>query len=153
MSLLATLLVVALMLFFFEIFMPGGVLAVIGGILLLIAAGLAWNDYGPMWAMLIFFGGTLAGLILFFIEIKLLASSRIGRQIRLESAITGTALPPPPVDLVGQEGVTLTTCAPAGKVAVHGQTYEASSVDGLLPAGTQVRILRADPFKLVISKK
>ena len=45
MSLIITLMAIALVLFFFEIIVPGGILAVIGGILMLIACVIAERQH------------------------------------------------------------------------------------------------------------
>ena len=58
MSLIITLMSVALILFFFEIIVPGGILAAIGGILMLIACVIAYTELGA-----------LSGLITFFIAL------------------------------------------------------------------------------------
>jgi len=153
MSNIIALIGIALLLFFLEIFMPGGVLAMIGAVLVLVAAFLAYPDYGLVWSVVIILGSAVLGMFMFFLELRLLQNTRFGRQFKLESAITGTSNQPVADDsIVGQAGTALTTMSPSGKVEVEGKTYTASSISGLLEKGTPVEIVRVDQFKLVVKK-
>ncbi len=153
MSVLIGLIVIAFALFFFEIFMPGGILALIGGVLLIIASILAYDQLGLTWAIIIFAAGPLGALLMFFLEIKFLSSTRMGKQLSLKSAISSQLNPRADENLVGQEGVTLTILAPSGKVLVDGQTHTAAVVDGFLDKGVPVRVVRTETFKLIVEKK
>ena len=153
MSNIVALLVIALLLFFFEIFLPGGILAVIGAVLVLIAAVLAYSDFGMAVSMLIVCGSAILGIGLFFLEIKLLQSTRFGRQLKLESTIAGTSNQPlADESVVGQKGTALTTMNPSGKVDIGGLTFTASTISGFLEKGTPVEVLRIDQFKLIVKK-
>jgi membrane-bound serine protease (ClpP class) len=153
MSLIVGLLVTAFVLFFFEIFLPGGVLAVIGGVLLLIASALSYTEYGLLVALLILFGGLLGALGLFFVEVRFIANSRFGEQLSLQRSIDSKVSWGTSDDLVNREGVTLTTLAPSGKVQIDGETYTAHAEDGYLSKDTPVTVLRNTPFHLIVSKK
>ena len=125
----------------------------IGAVLVLVAAFLAYPDYGLVSSMVIILGSAALGMFMFFLELRLLQNTRFGRQFKLESAITGTSNQPVADDsIVGQAGTALTTMSPSGKVEVEGKTYTASSISGLLEKGTPVEIVRVDQFKLVVKK-
>ena len=125
----------------------------IGAVLVLVAAFLAYPDYGLVSSMVIILGSAALGMFMFFLELRLLQNTRFGRQFKLESAITGTSNQPVADDsIVGQAGAALTTMSPSGKVEVEGKTYTASSISGLLEKGTPVEIVRVDQFKLVVKK-
>lgn len=153
MTLLIGLLITAFVLFFFEIFLPGGVLAVLGGILLLAASGVAYNEYGLIWALVVFFLGLIGALVMFFLEIRLLSKTRFGKQLSLQTAISAKLNPKADENLVGMEGVTLTILAPSGKVDINGQDHTASALDGFLEKGVPVRVVRTETFKLIVEKK
>ncbi|HSH09401.1 MAG TPA: NfeD family protein [Oceanipulchritudo sp.] len=152
MSLMLGLIIIAFALFFFEIFMPGGILAVIGAILLLIASFLAYDELGFSWALAIFFAGPLGALAMFFVEIKFISKTRFGNQLSLKSTIAAQLNPKADENLVGQEGVTLTILAPSGKVRVGGTTYTASAEDGLIDKDVPVRVIRTETFKLIVER-
>ena len=153
MSLLVGLIITAFVLFFFEIFLPGGVLAVLGGILLLAASGVAYTEFGLVWGIMVLFLGLVGALLMFFIEIRLLSKTRFGRQLSLQSSISAKLNPKADEKLVGQEGVTLTILAPSGKVEIAGKTHTAAALDGYLEKGAPIRVVRTETFKLIVEKK
>ena len=153
MSLIIGLIVTAFVLFFFEIFLPGGVLAVLGGILLLAASVMAYTELGLAWAIVIFACGLLGALMMFFLEIRFISKSRFGRQLSLQSTISAKLNPKDDDKLVGSEGVTLTILAPTGRVQIDGRVYTAFAEDGFLEKGVPVRVIRTETFKLIVVKK
>lgn len=144
----------ALVLFFFEVFVPGAVLGILGGILMAVGCGLAFYDYGLQ-------GGALAtvvalalvGLTL-YIEFFVLPRTRLGRKLFLHSEVSATSQPRPAeaAAVVGLTGEALTTLAPGGVVLVGGRKYEAASISGLLPKGAPVKVTGLDDFRLLVSK-
>lgn len=152
MSLIIAFILLALLLFFFEIFVPGGILATIGVLALVAAAVLAHGDYGLLGSGLILTGAVLAGVALFFVEIRLLQRTALGRQLSLQSEIAGKANVEVAENLTGKSGVTLTRLAPSGTVQVDGRAYTASCKSSYLPAGTPVRVIRVDPFNIIVEK-
>jgi membrane-bound ClpP family serine protease len=152
MSLMIGLIITAFVLFFFEIFVPGGVLAIIGAMLLLAASVVAYSELGFAVAVVIFLGGLLSALAMFFLEIQLLSRTRLGQQLALKSTIAAKLNPKADEKLAGQEGVTLTILAPTGRVVVGGATYTASAQDGFIEKGVPVRVLRSETFKLIVQR-
>ena len=51
--------------------------------------------------------------------------------------------------LIGEIGIAQTTLAPAGKVFVHGEYWDAVAARPV-PAGAQVRVLSIDRLKLTV---
>ncbi|MGA1204652.1 MAG: NfeD family protein [Opitutales bacterium] len=153
MSLIIGLVITAFILFFFEIFLPGGVLAVLGGMLLLGASALTYTEFGLAWAVLLLCGGLIAALVMFFLEIRFITHSRFGQQLALQSTIAARLNPKADDKLVGTEGVTLTILAPTGKVQVDGRIHTAQAEDGYLEKGQPVRVVRTETFKLIVTRK
>jgi membrane-bound ClpP family serine protease len=151
MSLIIGLIITAFVLFFFEIFLPGGVLAVMGGILLLGASVLTYSEYGIVWAVLLLCFGLIGAM--FFLEIRFIAHSRFGKQLALKSTIAAKLNPKADEKLVGAEGVTLTILAPTGKVQIDGTVHTAQAEDGFLEKGVAVRVVRTETFKLIVIQK
>ncbi len=153
MSTIATLILIALILFFFEIVLPGGILAIIAVVLISIASFIAFEDYGAGAGVAVFLGSGLLALGTFLLEIKLLRGTRFGRLFshnEIQHSNTGA------VDYdktTGQSGVTLTTMAPTGTVEIGGKSYPAQSLDGYLSKGTAITVIRTDPFQLKVKKQ
>ena len=152
MTLIIGLIVTAFILFFFEIFLPGGILAVIGGMVLLSACALTYTDYGIVWAVTLLIFGMLGVLLMFFLEIRLIAHTRFGQQFALKSTIAAKLNPKADEALVGRDGITQTTLAPTGKVRVDGKTYVAQTEDGFLEKGHAIKVVRIETFKVIVAR-
>ena len=143
-----------IVLLFFETFVPGAVLGILGGICLLIGCGLAFADYGATGgAMAVGIAAALAGLMFYF-QFFVLPKTRAGKKMFLETAIAGASHAPIALDraIVGRSGETLTTLAPSGFVQVDGQRYEAASQSGLIEPGVAVKVTGLNNFQLIVSK-
>lgn len=146
------LIVVALLLFFMEIFAPGGILGAMGAIALIFAAVLAYEDWGMLGSAGILLGGTVAGVLLFFLEIRLLARSPFGKQFQHRQTQKAQTKPVGREDLAGKRGRVLTTMAPSGKVMIDNQTFEAASEGGLIKQDATVVVVRSEHLKLIVKE-
>ncbi|HEY0944940.1 MAG TPA: NfeD family protein [Opitutaceae bacterium] len=153
MNLLLLLFGIGVVLLAAEVFVPGGILGIFGGLALLGAVILAFVDLGAGagWTTLAAAVATV-GLLL-YVELGLLPKTRTGRRLFLNAAVDGTSqeLPARP-DVVGKPAEALTTLAPTGYVIVEGRRYEAFSQSGLVPKGTALRVVGLDNFRLIVSK-
>jgi membrane-bound serine protease (ClpP class) len=153
MILILSLIIAALVLVFFEVILPGGVLGIVAGICLVIATWLGFTDYGALGGLGVFLGSLGAVGILIFFEFKLMANSRLGKGFFLDASVSGHSnMPSGEESIVGREGTALTRLNPSGKVAIDGQSYEAFSQDGYLELGEAVTVVSRDNFKLIIKK-
>lgn len=157
MSLILLLLFIGILLISCEIFVPGMILGIAGGICLLIGTALTYQSYGIFAASGYLVGSTLLTLIIVFYEFKLLPKTALGKRIFLSSVSGGKS--DEAVDeqlkenLVGKEGETLTTLAPSGLVLIEGREYEAYCQDGLLRKGRDVCVSKQDKFRLFVREK
>lgn len=154
MNAIVLLFAVGIVLLAFEVFVPGGILGLFGGLSLLGGVVLAFAGFGATggWTALAVALG-LVGLMV-YLEFGLLPKTALGRRLFLRSAIGGTSQPSlaAPEAVVGRGGETLTPLAPTGYVVVDGRRYEAFSQSGLLPKGTPVRVVGLDTFRLIVTK-
>ena len=153
MSTIIGLVAAALVLVFFEVILPGGILGLVAAGCVILAPWLAGAQYGAAAAGLTFVGSLLAVALLVYIEFKVLARTSIGSAFFLRSSVSGHSNEAPAEDsVVGKEAIAMTRLNPSGKVAIDGQTYEAYSRDGYIEADQPVRIAGRDNFKLIIEK-
>ena len=54
--------------------------------------------------------------------------------------------------LIGQEGLTLTACRPVGKIRIGQNTYEAQSVNSIIPKGEVVTVVAIEDARIIIDK-
>ena len=153
MSTIIGLLVAALVLVFFEVILPGGILGIIAALFVILASWFAGAEYGVGIGVLTFAGFAAAIAILAFVEFKLLARTSLGRAFFLKSSVTGHSnIAPAEASIIGKKGSALTRLNPSGKVAIDGQTYEAHSQDGYIEADQDILVVAQDNFKLIIKK-
>ena len=119
----------------------------------MIAAYFAYTELGFVWAISILCLGVVGAIAMFFLEVRLLSSSRLGRHFALKSTISAKLNPKADEKLVGREGVTLTVLAPSGRVEVGGKVYTASAEDGFLEKGVPIRVFRTETFNLIVARK
>lgn len=151
-SLVITLIVLAFVLFFLEIFAPGGILAVFGGISLIAAAILAYEDLGILGSSGILLGGTILGFAMFFLELRLLEKSPFAKQFIHGNQQKAQTVPVGRPELVGKTGLALTTMAPSGKVRIENEIFEAASLGGLIDRNATVEVVRSEHLKLVVKE-
>ena len=153
MSSVISLIVAAIILVFFEVILPGGILGAIAALCVLLATWITAAQYGTVAAILTFLGASIAIALLIFVEFKLLARTSVGRDFFLKTKVTGHSNKAPgSADIVGKEGITLTRLNPSGTVRVDGQSYQAQSLDGYIEEGHSIRVSSQDNFKLIIQK-
>ncbi|HYD84913.1 MAG TPA: NfeD family protein [Opitutus sp.] len=136
-----------------EVVVPGGVLGVIGGLLMLGGCVLAFNEFGVE-------GGGLATVVALaclalglYVEFRLLPRTRFGKKLFLSNSVDARSQPLPAdaTAVVGKTAEALTTMAPSGYVAIDGRRYEARSQAGLIAKGTTVRVVGVDNFHLIVT--
>lgn len=143
----------ALVLVFFEVILPGGILGGLGALCILVATWFGFDTYGLLGGLGVLLGSLLAVGILIFIEFKLLARTSLGQRFFLKAAIDGHTRAAPAEDsIVGKEGEAVTRLSPSGMVEIDGRKFEAYSQDGYIERGHQVAVVSKDNFKLIIKK-
>lgn len=153
MSIIIGLIVAALVLVFFEVILPGGILGIIAALCVILATWIAGAQFGAGAAILTFVGSAVAIALLVYIEFKVLARTSLGGAFFLKSTVTGHSnQAPAEASIIGKEGIAQTRLNPSGKVAIDGQTYEAYSQDGYIDADQPILVVAQDSFKLIIKK-
>lgn len=153
MSTIIALFVLGSVLIFFEIFLPGGILGVAGGLAMMAGAVLAFMDYGSSGGIVAIFAGVGLLLASLIIEFKFLPKTKLGRRLFLSESDSGSSQPPiAQKDIVGRECRAETALAPTGVVILDGKRYEAFSQGGFVERGTNLTIKGMDNFRLIVTK-
>lgn len=153
MNAIILLFVVGAMLLAAEIFLPGAVAGIIGGIALAVGSLLSFREFGFGGGMLASMGAlVLVGLML-YLELVVLPKTSFGKRLVVQSTVSATSQPAPAApDIVGRAAVALTTLAPSGYVEVDGRRYEAFCRSGHVPKGTELRVVGVDNFRITVSQ-
>ena len=154
MTVIIVVLVLAVLLFSLELILPGGILGIFGVLMLGLAVWLTADSYGPLWAGVVFLGGSVFSLAFFFIQFRILPKTGLGKSIFLQTKLKGTsASATDDPGLVGQTAEVIAQLTPGGTVKLGGRKYDAISKDGLIEPGETVVVVARDAFRLVVRKK
>ncbi len=154
MNVIVLLFVLGLVFLFFEVFTPGPVFGILGGVTLISGIAVAANEHGLQ-------GGLIAGLsalaavaATLYAELVWLPQTRFAKKFSVHST-SGVTIQQQPVEpdaVVGKPAEALTTLAPSGYVRVEGRRFEAYCQSGHAARGAQLRVTGLDNFRLIVTK-
>jgi membrane-bound ClpP family serine protease len=144
---------IGVLLLAFEVFLPGAVLGIVGGVAMLGGCVLAFVHFGAAGGLGATLGAVLILGLTLYLEVVLLPRTKFGRNLFVHATVHATSQPPVATDtVVGHTGRALTTLAPSGYVLVEGKRYEAFSRSGHIEKGASLRVVGLDNFRLIVSK-
>ena len=135
------LLAAGLLLVVAEVFIPGGVAGVVGGLALLGAMALGLFAFPPPWGFLAAMASLVFGGLALLAWVMVFPRSRFGKRIalRTDGAEFKSAAPAP--ELVGAAGETATALRPGGIALIGGKRFDVMADGGeWLPAGAAIRV-------------
>ena len=136
-----------------EVFVPGGIIGIIGFGFLIGGVALSYADFGwpGVWV-----SGGVAFLILIatvLVEFLVLPKTKLGKRLFLQKSIDGVSqLPVAGDDVIGKDCVSLTPLSPTGFVLVDGKKIEAASKSGYIAADETLKIVGKETFRLIVTK-
>ena len=136
-----------------EIFLPGGVVGVVGVAFLLAAAYVAMTTFGSGTGFALAALAILIGSLMIFAVIKLFPRSFIGRNLSLdtdlrESRANDTDL----VKLLGAEGVADTVLRPAGFAVINGKRIDVVTRGDIIEHGARIRVADVEGNRVVVER-
>jgi membrane-bound serine protease (ClpP class) len=145
------LLVAGFLLILFEVFVPGGVLGTIGGLLVVVAI-IAGFIHSAAWGLTLLVVSLVAGLLGFYLWLKFFPKSPIGRRIILDNdAGDWHGFDPKQQELVGAEGVSHTPLRPAGIAIVNGNRLDVVTRGECIAANQPVRVIKVEGNRVVVT--
>ena len=154
MNVIVLLFALGLVFLFFEVFTPGPVFGILGGLTLLGGIAVAAVNFGAS-------GGLIAGVTALaavcatlYAELVWLPKTRFAQKFSNHQT-SGTTIRQQSVDagaVIGQTAEAVTTLAPSGYVVVAGRRYEAFCQSGHAEPGAQLLVTGLDNFRLIVTK-
>jgi membrane-bound ClpP family serine protease len=137
-----------------EIFLPGAIAGIIGGIALVIGSVLSFREFGYTGGMIASAGALGLLVLMLYLELVVLPKTALGRKMVVEATVGATSQPPLAVldTVVGKSAEALTTLAPSGHVLVDGRRYEAFCQSGHAAKGAVLRVVGLDNFRLIVTQ-
>ncbi|MES2982927.1 MAG: NfeD family protein [Verrucomicrobiota bacterium] len=155
MSFIILLFSIGLVLLALEVIIPGGILGIIGGVVLFTGCVFSFFLLGTLQGLIAIAIAVFAGILIFYIQFKILPNTRLGKRFFLKREISGSAnsLEENTRDLIGKTATSVTVLSPSGYVLVDGTSYEAVSQSGQIPKNTELLITAANSFQLTVKTK
>lgn len=136
---------IGMALLFAELFVPGVVMGVLGGIVVIYAVVAAWVQ-GEYATAVLLTGATLIAvpLMVRYAMRRLSLASALQAEEGFAATESGLA------GLTGHEGVTLTPLRPAGTAEFEGRRVSVVAETGFVESDTRVRVLRVEGNRVVV---
>lgn len=137
-----------------EVFVPGAILGIIGGLCMLVGCVLSFMNFGMTGGLLATGVAVLLLGSMLYIELIWLPKTRLGKKLVVQSTVSATSQPPV-ADLqavLGKDAEAITPLVPSGYVLVDGRRYEGFSQAGHMPKGAVLRVTGLDNFRLILTK-
>ena len=154
MNVIILLFVLGLVFMFCEVFMPGAVFGIIGGLAMLGGVVIATMNYGGRAGLIAGVVAVAAVCATLYAEIVWLPKTRFAQKFSVRGT-SGDTLVQQNVEagaVVGKTAEALTTLAPSGYVSVEGHRYEAFCQSGHAARGAQLRVTGLDNFRLIVTQ-
>jgi membrane-bound serine protease (ClpP class) len=144
-----TLALTGLFLIFLEFFLPGAIMAIGGGLLLLISL-FFFHMSDPRPFSLFVYAVSLLSATLLVVRIALWKIKASKKGIISDGSQEGFQASIYPKELIGKTGVAATDLKPSGHVWIGDRNFEALSKSGYIDKGTQIQVLSGQGSHLLV---
>lgn len=135
-----------------EFLLPGGILGVLGGLLIITSAGVGIYTF-PEMSLFIVTGQLVLGTVIIVLGLILISKTGAGRGLTLSGAFTeeeGYVNFPSNTSLVGSRGIVLTALRPSGTIEIGDERIDAVSNGSFIEKGIEVRVLEVHGNRVVV---
>ncbi len=153
MELFLILLLAGLILLGAEIFVPGGVLGVVGALALAGAVGMGFVAFGPVIGTYVAIVVALLAGVAIVLWMIIFPRTRLGRNMTVSRTLQGAkAGPAESGALVGQEGEALSDLRPAGYAQFANRRVDVVTSGGYVAQGARVKVVRVEGARVVVQQ-
>lgn len=150
------LLLLGFLLIFFEFYLPGAILGILGSILVVVSVVLFAYQTSSVIAVILFVVGTVAAIV-FLIRFALwrIVRAKPERSIYLHKDQEGYQASSYDATAIGKTGIVLSDLKPGGHILIDGKQHQALSIVGYIPKGAEVVVISGQEESLLVklSKK
>ena len=140
-------------LLFLEMFLPGIIAGVIGGILLIASVFTAYSEIGPEAGNITLLATAAVTAGLWWWWATKFQHTRFGRRMTLAATSTGTTQAEGLAQWIGQTGTAITPLRPSGTILVAGKRVDAITGGDFVEQGTSVRIVRTEGSSVIVHRQ
>ena len=151
---IVVLIIVGFLLLAAEVFVPGLVLGLLGGLCLSGAVVIAFAYYDAITGSLVFVGVCALTVGGFLGWMAAFPHTAIGRKIMLQkSHRQGIGGKVPPAELLGAQGRSLTPLRPAGTASIGGRKVDVVAESHFIASDEPIVVVREEGMRVVVRKK
>lgn len=146
-------LLIGLFLILAEFYLPGGIMAILGGGVLICNIILfALSSESIIWTILYTIGVIIAtGFVIKFALWKI-PRNKSSRSVYLSGDQQGFQASSFDASVIGKRGIVLTDLKPGGHILVDGKRLQAISESGYLVKGTSIEVLSGQEDSLIVKR-
>ncbi len=150
-NLYITLVLAGLLLIGVEIYIPEGVIGLLGGLCLLAAAVIGFFVFPSPWGLLSAVAIVLLSVLAMAAWAFWVPRTRAGRRLTLERDGRDFRLDAPGADLEGREGEAQSTLRPAGVALIDGRRCDVVAEEGTwIEAGARIRVTAVRGTRVIV---
>lgn len=138
-------------LLFAEFLLPGAILGIIGGALIVASIVVGWMKF-PEYGFFIFGGEAVGVVVVIMIGFYMISSTRLGGVLVMEEAqqkSEGYVSPSEDPALEGELAIVHTALRPAGSIMYQDRRIDAVSDGTFIDAGKTVRVIEVEGHRVV----
>ena len=151
---IVVLIIVGFLLLAAEVFVPGLVLGLLGGLCLSGAVVIAFAYYDAVTGSLVFVGVCALTVGGFLGWMAACPHPAIGRKIMLQTSHRqGIGGKLPPAELLGAQGRSLTPLRPAGTASIGGRKVDVVAESHFIASDEPIVVVREEGMRVVVRKK
>lgn len=147
------LLAIGLLLILAEFYLPGAIMGISGGVMVIASiVQFAMDSGSPLWISVYVFGVAIAVGLLIKFALWRIPRARPGRSIYLTGDQKGYQASTYDATTIGKTGIVVTDLKPGGHILVEGKRLQAISQSGYLVKGTEVIVLGGQEESLIVKR-
>jgi len=152
-ALFYTLLIAGLMLIGAEVFIPGGVLGLIGGLALFGAVIIAFNIYSATTATFITVGIIMMIGVVIALWIKIFPKTWIGRKMTVSNDLhSAKGTENHLTELLGCEGIAVSPLHPGGYAEINGRRIDVITQGNMIDSNTKIKVVEIEGNRVVVAE-
>ena len=147
-----TLLLSGFVLIGMEIFIPGGLLGIIGALIWIAASFVGWNEFVYPFNLISSIGLILILILTFYIWMKFFPHSKVGKGLTLTDNVNDSS-PHYVHDIaIGQKGIAATTLRPAGIAIFNEQRVDVVTDASWIEENSDIEIIEIKKRQIIVKK-
>lgn len=154
--LIVGLLVIGFLFIFFEFFIPGGVLGIVGAGLMALGIYICFKTQGPDTGWIVLVCALGLSIITVIVGFKVVPHTALGKVLILHRGVSKadgySAQADDPEELMGKEGISVSNLRPTGIATIDGRRMDVMADGEYIMAGARVRVVEVASNRIMVRR-